>query len=134
MASYLEGKLAKIIAKAFKGKLMVGTIAKPVRTSTDEFGDPVIDELLQYSFTGIRQSFDALYREQASIPELDIGILVLLQSVPQLTSQSFRAEGQQYMIHIDSEWFQVRKVLEIDPANASVKLDCYRIADPTAGT
>lgn len=126
MASLLEGALAKTIAKGFRGKLLKGTLRRVGSATVDQYGDPVPGQAVTYAFEGIRESFDARYREQAGIPETDVMVMVLLQSVRPLTEP---AQGDQ--VRINGRWLSVRRILDIDPAGASVRLQCYEIADPT---
>lgn len=126
MASMLEGALARVVARGLQGKLLRGVLRRVGSATVDQFGDPVPGAAVTYSFEGIRESFDARYREQAGIPETDVAVLVLLRSVKPLTEP---AQGDQ--VRINGRWHQVRRILDVDPAGASMRLQCYEIADPT---
>jgi hypothetical protein len=125
VTSFLAGSLAKQIARGFKGKLLVGTIRRAGPYTLDDFGDSVSSGNTTYAFTGMRESFDARYRAQALIPETDVKILVLLASViPPITPV------QSDQILINGEWHQVRRVLDVDPASATMSLQAFVIPTP----
>lgn len=121
MANFLD-KMPGVMAKAFKGKLRVGTIRKKTYSS-DAYNDRVETGHTDYTFTGIRDSFDARYRAQALIPERDVKILVLLGSTK---VQPERADD----IFIDNAWFRVREIIEMDPATASATCQAFQIVGP----
>jgi hypothetical protein len=125
MTSFLAGSLAKQIARGFKGKLLVGQIRRAGPYTVDDFGDVLTDGFTTYSFTGMRASFDARYRAQALIPETDVKILVLLASVNPSTTPV-----QSDQIFINAEWFQVRRILDVDPAGATMNLQAFVITAP----
>lgn len=126
MASQLEGKLAKTVARAFRGKLTDGVLRREVPgTGNDDFGDPNAGTALTFTFNGIRETFDAKYRQQAGIPETDVGVLVILESVLPRTDPR---QGDQ--VFIKSSWHKVRRVIDIDPAGATARLQCFAIASP----
>lgn len=121
--SPLDG-MKKAIAKGFKGKLRVGTIRRMVPgTGVDEFGDPVDEVPATFDFEGTRENFDASWAASAGIPETDVGILVLLGSTTIEPKQSD-------MVLIESKWHSVRKVLDIDPASATARLQAYEVKAP----
>jgi hypothetical protein len=128
MASQLEGKLAKTVARAFKGKLTDGVLRREVPgTGNDEFGDPNAGTTLTFTFNGIRETFDAAFRNRAGIPQTDVGVLVLLQSVEPRTVPR---QGDQ--IYIKAQWLKIREILDQDPADATMRVQCFAISDPTS--
>ena len=129
MTSFLAGSLAKQIAQAFKGVLLQGTIRRNNPTSRDQYGDVVVPsgDYTDYTFTGMRESFDASYRVRALIPETDVKILVLLSSIRPLENPPI-IPTQADRIMINGDWHQIRKVLSIDPAGATQSLQCYILA------
>lgn len=119
MASPLESQIAKTIASAFKGLLLVGTIRRELVGSLDPNGDPVISSA-DYRFEGIRDNFSAAYAAAAGVPVTDARILIiagLSAIVPKMDDK----------IKIGGGWYQVRRVLEIDPATASYTLAAFAI-------
>ncbi|PWJ81484.1 hypothetical protein C7441_11015 [Pseudaminobacter salicylatoxidans] len=112
------------IAKGFKGKLRKGMIRRMVPgTGVDDFGDPVGMVPADFSFEGIRESFDASWAASAGIPSTDVGILVLLGSTAVEPKQGDT-------VQIEGMWHQVRRVLDIDPAGASMRLQAYEVSAP----
>jgi hypothetical protein len=92
MASQLEGKLAKTVARAFKGKLTDGVLRREVPgTGNDEFGDPNAgidaDVHLQRYQGKLSMPLSGI---SAGIPQTDVGVLVLLQSVVPRTDAAAR--------------------------------------------
>jgi hypothetical protein len=129
MTSPLEGALKAKIAAAFKGKLTLGSIRRDGTTSVDGVGDEVPGTPSTYTFEGIRESFSTYTKAAAGIPDTDVSILVLLGSVKPVTIA--RQGDQIYLQAPWNKWHQVRRVLEIDPAEASQRLQAYEIPDPT---
>ena len=126
MVSFLEGSLAKAIARGFKGKLKVGTIRENQPSGLDDFGDEVPpDTIVEHTFTGIRENFDASWMARALIPETDVSILILLQSVNPLYQPK-----QDDLVFIEKMWHKIRRILKIDPAGASIQLQCYVVQTP----
>jgi hypothetical protein len=126
MASFLDSQLKGIVAQAFKGQLSDGTLRKETYTTRDpSTGDPSGSTVTTYPFNGIRDSFNAAFAAQAGIPTTDVRVLVLLGSLPEgiLPSKDDK-------VFILGAWFQVRKVLEIDPANAAMTLQVFQVQAP----
>lgn len=126
MVSMLEGRLKKIIAQKFKGKLSKGVIRRETVTTLDTYGDPIPGAFETFNFEGIRESFDAMYRARAGIPENDVSILILLGSTTTIAKQ----DDAIFMGKPFNQWYQVRRILEIDPATASQLCQCYEIPGP----
>lgn len=125
MSSFLEGPLKKAIAAGFRGKLTRGKIRQPFSIAVDSFGDTQGVKLREYSFEGTRDNFSAFYHAQAGIPLTDVSILVILGSTTVTPKQDDE-------VFIKGMWHKVRRVLEIDPAGATAKLQAYEIANPDA--
>ncbi|RVC47583.1 hypothetical protein EN781_00150 [Mesorhizobium sp. M4A.F.Ca.ET.090.04.2.1] len=126
MASQLEAQLAKTIAKAFKGKLLKGTLRREVPgTGNDSFGDPNSGSVATYPFEGIREDYTATFRAQAGIPSTDVRVLIIAGSIG-------TAPKQDDQVLIRSAWHKVRAIESIDPANATYALQCFEIRDQTA--
>lgn len=120
MASPLD-LIAKQIGAGFKGKLLSGTISRSVPgTTLDEHGDPTGTTVQTFKTQGIVETFKATFRAIAGIPETDVSILLiaaLTETVPTKEDKvTFRGTT-----------YQVRKILEIDPANATYRLQGYKI-------
>lgn len=124
MASPLDGLIKRQIASAFKGKLKKGTLRRAVPGGVDDMGDPKPGTVETWPFEGIRESYDALYRVNAGIPDTDVRILVIAGSTAGVPDQGFQ-------VFIEGRFHQVRKVEGIDPAGATYQLQCFEIADPT---
>lgn len=126
MASFLDTQLAAVVASAFKGQLSDGSLRKETFTSRDSAtGDPSGSSVVIHPFNGIRDSFNASFAAQAGIPITDVRVLVILGSLP-----SGILPSKDDKVFILGEWFQVRQIVEVDPANATMTLQCVRIAAP----
>jgi hypothetical protein len=122
MASLLESALRKTVATAFKGKLLKGSIRRVINTSVDGLGDPTGTAKL-FPFEGIRDNFTAQYAQAAGIPLTDARFLIIAGSCA-ITPQP----GDQ--ISLRNAWFEVRQVLAVDPANATISLAAFAIPAP----
>lgn len=125
MARFTEGPLRRALAAGFKGHLSTGIIRRYTYTM-NSFGDRVPSGHTDYTFEGIRDDFNALYRAQAGIPDSDVRVMVILGLVKPPTTPV-----QTDKIFIKNQWHEVRQVLEIDPADATAKLQCYKITSET---
>lgn len=129
MVSLLEKQIRTQIAKGFKGKLTLGTLRRATAATLDSYGDPSAPSTVDYSFEGVRSTFTARYKAQSGIPDTDISILILLGSLSDQTITP-KQDDKIYMKAPWNTWYQVRKVLEIDPAGASATLQAYEIPTP----
>ncbi len=131
MVSLLEGKLKAKIAQGFKGKLTKGVLRRSVATGLDSRGNPTAPTITSFNFEGIRESWSALYKANAGIPDTDVSILILQGSFKPVTVITKADEDAEIFLDKPwNAWFQVRKVLEVDPAGASARLQCYEIPAP----
>lgn len=122
MASLIQQGLDKIVAQAFAGKLYNGTLRKETVASLDEFGDPVAGAITDYTFNGIRDNISAWYASNAGIPLTDVKILIIARSLPDGIEPV-----KDDKIFIRGQWHQIRKIMEVDPANATFSLACFVI-------
>lgn len=119
MASPLEGQIAKAIYNGFKGRLLKGTLTRSVASGgLDEYGDPVTVTPQSYGCEGIVENFSAFYRAQAGIPDTDVSILILAQSIATVPTKDDT-------VTFRGATYQIREVLDIDPANATYRLQGY---------
>lgn len=125
MASLLPTEIANIVANAFRGQLMTGQLRREVSVGVDDLGDPLPASSVTYSVQGIRDNFNAHFMSMQGIPHTDVRILLIvnLTSPPTMPKQDDE-------IFIRNEWHRVRRVVEIDPASASITLQCFRITAP----
>lgn len=132
MASALEGLnnlVRREIAKGFRNQLVKGKLRREVKSSVDEFGDPVPGSVEEYDFEGIRDSFSLTFAALAGIPTTDVRILIiagLLNTTPQ-QDDKIRIRGTDGT----EKWYQVRALIAVDPALAHYQLQCFEIPDPT---
>lgn len=119
MASPLESQIAQAVAAGFKGKLLTGTIRRETVQSLDDNGDPVVTNT-DYSFEGIRDSFSAYFAATAGIPLTDARILIIAGLTAVVPSKDDK-------IKIGGGWYQVRRVVEVDPATATYTLAAFAI-------
>jgi len=125
MASLLESAIKDKIYAGFKGKLLTGSLRREaVSGGLDDYGDPVATTATTFSFEGIRETFDAAYRKRAQIPDTDVKVLIIAGSLSVTPKQ-----GDKVLIR--DVWHEVRRILAIDPANASYTLQAFEIDDPT---
>lgn len=116
----LESQIRNEIAKGFKGRLLKGSLTRSTPGGgLDSYGDPVAVTTRSYPCEGIVESFKATFRAIAGIPDTDVKILLiggLVEVEPQKDDRiTFRGVT-----------YQVRQILEIDPANATYVLQGYR--------
>lgn len=121
MASLLEGQLAKAIYAGFKGKLLKGILSRPVASGgLDINGDPVTVTPQAFPCEGFVENFSAYYREQNGIPDTDMSVLIFSESISTVPQKddTITFRGTKY---------QIRKILEVDPAEATYRLQGYRV-------
>jgi len=116
------------VAAAFKGQLKKGTLRRDGGTTVDNFGDEVPGTATNYTFDGTRENIDARYAAQASIPDTDVVLLVILGSLP---SGIRPKQGDLIqMPQTTGPWHKVRRILAIDPAGASGRYQSYEVPAP----
>ena len=124
MASLLESFVRKQIKQGFQGQLLSGTLRRKTPGNTlDEYGDPTSNTFTTYTFNGMVDTYNAVYRAQAQIPETDVKVLIIAGSLsvdPQRDDQ----------VKIRSTWYQLRSA-ETDPARAAWECQAFEIPDPT---
>ena len=126
MVSPLEGSLKKQVAAGFKGYLLNGTIRRSTPTGVDAKGDGTAPTITTAPFEGIRGSFSAFVRAQAGIPETDVSILVLLGS----TTMEPRKDDLINIPKGSAKWYNVRRIVDIDPAGATANCQAYEVSAP----
>lgn len=130
MVSPLEGAIAKAIYAGFKGRLKTGTLRRFSGSGVNSLGDLISSGSTDYTFTGIRETKESQFAgmenqsEGAGIKTTRVEVLILLESI------SVVPQPDDY-IFIESQWHQVRKVLERDPAGASIKLEVTETKAPS---
>lgn len=137
MVSQLEAELKRKVARAFRGKLTKGKLRRVTSTAVDNKGNPVVSAVSYFSFqSGIRETYSAFYKANSGIPDTDVSILVLNGSFTPKTVVTKADEGN--LIYLGkpwNAWYQIRRYIDGDPADASVKMQCYEVdapIDPTA--
>lgn len=128
MTSLLVSELKRQVASALAGQLLTGTIRRDVAASLDpETGAPVVGSVDTFAVGSlIRETFDAAWAAQAGVPQTDVAILVVLGSTT-------TAPQQGDLVHIGApvdRWHRVRRVLDIDPAGATARLQAYEVPAP----
>lgn len=111
--------IRKEVTKGFKGKLRKGTLRRMVPASFGTDGQ-VSETPTDYTFDGIRDSFSAMFAQAAGIPITDARILIIAGSLAVEPKQDDQ-------ILIDSQWFQVRQMVSVDPATASYTMAAFAI-------
>ena len=125
MTSLLPSQMAKMLAAGFNGKLMNGILRREVSDTLDEYGDVVTNNVENYAVQGIRDNFSAHYALLQGIPNTDVRILLIMGLIRPATEPL-----KDDKILMRGKWHQVRRVLELDPANASITLQCFEIPSP----
>lgn len=121
-SSFFDTKFAEAIYKGFKGKLLKGYYRSANVSGVDGMGDRAITYTV-YTCEGIVSEYSAFFKKANGIPESDIQILVITNSLSVTPTKADQ-------IKFRSQWYQVRKI-DKDPANATWTLQAFRIADPT---
>lgn len=125
MSSLLPTAIANIVANAFAGKLMSGVLRRETPTALDDAGNPVPVAPTLYQVQGIRDNFSAFYATFNGIPHTDVKILLIMNLIVPPTTPL-----KDDLIYIRDEWYMVRRVMTIDPASASVELQCFQVDAP----
>ncbi len=94
-------------------------------SSVDAFGDASTVTTTDYAIQGIRDNFSAEFATINAIPITDVRILLIVGLIKPATMPL-----QDDLINFYGEWYQVRRVLEIDPARASIVLQAFRREAP----
>lgn len=120
----LDGQIAAAIYKGFKGKLLSGTLRRSTPgVGVDDFGDANPGTTTEYPFEGIRESYNAVYRAAAGIPQEDVRFLVIAGS---LATAPLRGDQVRFG---SGPWHQVREIEAIDPATATYNLQCFELRE-----
>lgn len=130
MVSLLDSAIKRKVAAAFKGKLTTGIMRRSVPGGLDSNGDASAPTVTTFTFEGIREDFSLYSKANAGIPDTDVAIMVLLGSLVPTTT--VKKDDQLYLGTPWEQWYQVRRVISIDPAGATAKYQAYAIEDPTA--
>lgn len=123
MASLLESALASQVASALAGQLLTCTLRRVASTAVDGAGDPVPGTASTWSFDGIVDTFSAMFAAQAGIPVTDVRVLIIAGSLATTPQQDDQ-------VKVRDEWYQLRRLVERDPANATYVFSGFRIDDP----
>lgn len=126
MVSLLESAIRAQVAQAFAGQLIRCTLRRVAKASLDASGDPVAGAATTYSFEGIRDTFTLAFAQAAGVPVTDARILFILGSIKPATSP--RQDDQ---VKVRDQWFQLRRQVGGDPANATEDWAGFTIEDPT---
>lgn len=120
------------IAAAFKDQLAKGRIFRQTSDSLDERGDPEISGSALYPAQGII-SFWTEGWHQAGIPITDVKIMLInkLTSCPKPIVKSDRIFIGPIDNSVPFKWYQIREIVDQDPAGATTTLQAYECKDPT---
>lgn len=132
MAGLLEGQIADLIYKGFKGKLLKGVLRRETASGSaglDDLGDPLATVIETWACQGFTDLYSAFYRSQAGIPDTDLKANIFAKS---LTGGVVPTKDDQVKFTVSSvaTWYQVRKV-DVDPATALFVCQAFVIPDPT---
>ena len=90
----------------------------------DAKGDLVPGAPSTWTFDGIVDTFSAWFSSQAGIPVTDVRILVIAGSLATVPSKDDQ-------VSVRGIWYQLRRLVEQDPAGATYVFSGFRIEDPT---
>lgn len=116
----LDGQIRAAIASGFNGRLLSGTVTRTIPGGgLDANGDPIAPTTATFATQGFVEKFSAFYRSQAGIPDTDVKITLIggLTGVEPIKDDRVTLRGVTY---------QIRAILEIDPAQASYTLQGYQ--------
>ncbi len=126
MASPLESQIRRQVAAGLKGRLLAGTLRRVASAALDSAGDPVPGAASTFTFDGIRDTFTLQFAEAAGVPVTDARILIVHGSLKPATRP--RQDDQ---VKIRDQWFQLRRQVAADPADATSEWAGFEIEDPT---
>jgi len=113
----LDGDIADAIASGFDGLLLNGTLRKNATAGRDSNGDPITASA-DYAVQGMQDTYSAVIRKMAGIPETDVKLLLiagLCGAAPAIGDK----------VQMNGQWFQIRDV-SIDPAGATYECQSFR--------
>lgn len=125
MVSQLESALRKQVAAALKGQLLTCTLRRVTSSAVNSYGDPVPGTASSWSFDGFVDTFNLAFIKAAGIPTTDVRVLIIMGSL----STSPQQDDQ---VKVRDAWYQLRSIVERDPAGAQETWSAYGIEDPTA--
>jgi hypothetical protein len=116
----LDGDLRAAIARGFAGLLLPGVVTRTVPGGgLDEHGDPIANTTVTYACQGFVETFSAFYRAQAGIPDTDVKITL----IGGLTGTRPQKDDR---VTLRGTVYQIRRIVNIDPAEASYELQGYQ--------
>ena len=125
MVSPLESAIKKQVATALKGQLLTCTLRRVATSSVNSYGDPVPGAASTWAFDGIVDKFNAAFARQAGIKVTDVRVLIIAGSLATTPQQDDQ-------VKVRTEWYQLRDLVERDPAGATYTYSGFKISDPTA--
>jgi hypothetical protein len=121
MASLLEGALAKAIYAGFKNKLLKGVLTRTTPGSTlDSNGDPIGVSSSTFGFEGFVENFSRYYKRPDGVPDGDVAIMIFAQSIKTVPTIEDR-------VVLRGVTYQLRKLVDQDPANATYRFAGYSV-------
>lgn len=111
------------LAQGFNGQLSKGVLRREASSTVNNYGDRVVASVQSFPFQGTRDTFNAAFAAQAGIPDTDVRILFiagLIKTVPRQDDKVF----------IKNQWFQLRKLVETDPAEGHYVFAGFEIKAP----
>lgn len=116
-------QVSKLVAQGFNGKLYKGTLRRETSATVNEYGDRVLGTPISVGFQGIRDNFNAVFAAAAGIPVTDARILIIAG----LCSLAPQKDDK---VLLNGEWFQLRQLVERDPAGATYVFAGFKIPAP----
>lgn len=127
----LDGGLDRSIYSGFRGKLLKGVIRQAgPGGANDPHGDPIATAAPLTPIEGFTDTYSAFTRAQAGIPSSDVRVNFFAASAPGVRPR----EGNHVRFDrrgAGSTWYQLRGLIEIDPANVLWSCQAFVTKDPT---
>jgi hypothetical protein len=117
-------KLQSLVARAFKGKLSQGVLRRAPASTLDAHGDPVFGTPQMFAFEGIREQISVFLAAEAGIPLTDAHIQIIAGSISTVPTNDDK-------VHIRGEWFQLRKLIDVDASTVVYNFAAFSITEPT---
>lgn len=120
----LDGQIRSAIAAGFNGRLLTGTLTRTVPGGgLDANGDPIAPTTQTFQTQGFVESFSAFYRAASNgrINDTDVKITLIGGLTGTVPTKDDR-------VTFRGVTYQIRRIVEIDPAEASYVLQGYQPA------
>jgi hypothetical protein len=130
----LDGNLADSTYRSFRGKLLSGIIrqAVPAAGPLDAAGDPAAVAPKITKLEGFPEGYSVFTRTQAGIPGTDLQLNIFAASMPGVKPEKDNQVRLDRKVagRVQSQWYQIRGPVAIDPANVLWNCQSFEIEAP----